>query len=177
MIESAVVLTPLHYAYLIGVIVILAVMVLKKDTPAVCIAFLFILGVSFAYVPACSHRGTVRHSRHTGSPDCRRRVRHYRRPYHQEDTKVLPASDCRHGCVYHWSVSLPTAINYMAGGAGQPTYGAWQNWVVAIFTLVVVHCAEPFCQGIPETGIHSYGYDCRLYLLHVLWHGKLWKCG
>ena len=45
MIESAVVLTPLHYAYLIGVIVILAVMVLKKDTPAVCIAFLFILGL------------------------------------------------------------------------------------------------------------------------------------
>lgn len=38
-------LTPLHYAYLIGVIVILAVMVLKKDTPAVCIAFLFILGL------------------------------------------------------------------------------------------------------------------------------------
>lgn len=30
MIESAVVLTPLHYAYLIGVIVILAVMVLKR---------------------------------------------------------------------------------------------------------------------------------------------------
>lgn len=45
MIESAVVLTPLHYAYLIGVIVILAVMVLKKDTPAVYIAFLFILGL------------------------------------------------------------------------------------------------------------------------------------
>lgn len=45
MIESAVVLTPLHYAYLIGVMVILAVMVLKKDTPAVCIAFLFILGL------------------------------------------------------------------------------------------------------------------------------------
>ena len=45
MIEAAVVLTPLHYAYLIGVIVILAVMVLKKDTPAVCIAFLFILGL------------------------------------------------------------------------------------------------------------------------------------
>lgn len=45
MIESAVVLTPLHYAYLIGVIVILAVIVIKKDTPAVCIAFLFILGL------------------------------------------------------------------------------------------------------------------------------------
>ena len=48
MIESAVVLTPLHYAYLIGVIVILAVMVLKKDTPAVCIAFLFTLFANMA---------------------------------------------------------------------------------------------------------------------------------
>lgn len=45
MIESTVVLTPLHYAYLIGVIVILAVMVMRRDTPAVCIAFLFILGL------------------------------------------------------------------------------------------------------------------------------------
>lgn len=45
MFESAVVLTPLHYTYLIGVIVILAVMILRKDTPAVCIAFLFLLGV------------------------------------------------------------------------------------------------------------------------------------
>lgn len=45
MIESTVVLTPLHYAYLIGVIVILAAMVMRRDTPAVCIAFLFILGL------------------------------------------------------------------------------------------------------------------------------------
>ena len=45
MFDSAVVLTPLHYVYLIGVLVILAVMVLRKDTPAVCIAFLFLLGV------------------------------------------------------------------------------------------------------------------------------------
>ncbi|ENY98483.1 hypothetical protein HMPREF1093_00604 [Hungatella hathewayi 12489931] len=45
MFDSAVVLTPLHYVYLIGVLVILTVMVLRKDTPAVCIAFLFLLGV------------------------------------------------------------------------------------------------------------------------------------
>ena len=45
MIESTIALTPLHYAYLIGVIVILAVMVMRRDTPAVCIAFLFILGL------------------------------------------------------------------------------------------------------------------------------------
>lgn len=45
MIESTAVLTPVHYAYLIGVIVILAAMVMRRDTPAVCIAFLFILGL------------------------------------------------------------------------------------------------------------------------------------
>ena len=45
MIESTIVMTPLQYAYLIGVIVLLAVMVMRRDTPAVCIAFLFILGL------------------------------------------------------------------------------------------------------------------------------------
>lgn len=45
MIESVVALTPLHYVYLIGVIVILTVMVMRRDTPAVCIAFLFLLGL------------------------------------------------------------------------------------------------------------------------------------
>ena len=44
MLETATVLTPLHYIYLIGVIVILAVMICRKDTPLVCIAFLFLLG-------------------------------------------------------------------------------------------------------------------------------------
>ncbi|MFR1832701.1 MAG: citrate transporter [Lachnospiraceae bacterium] len=44
MLETAVVLTPIHYCYLIGVLVILGVMILRKDTPAVCIAFLFLLG-------------------------------------------------------------------------------------------------------------------------------------
>ncbi len=41
----------------------------------------------------------------------------------------------------------PTAINYMAGGAGQPTYGEWQNWVVAIFTLIVVTVLNHFGKG------------------------------
>lgn len=39
------VLTPIHYIYLIGVIVILTVMILRKDTPLVCLAFLFLLGL------------------------------------------------------------------------------------------------------------------------------------
>ena len=40
----------------------------------------------------------------------------------------------------------PVAINYMAGGVGSPTYGSWQNWLVALFTLSVVtvlnHCGK-----------------------------------
>ena len=41
----------------------------------------------------------------------------------------------------------PTAINYMAGGSGQPGYGSWQNWVVAIFTLTVVTVLNHFAKG------------------------------
>lgn len=46
MVSISVVLTPLHYVYLAGVVSILAVMAFKKDTPAVCIAFLFLAGVT-----------------------------------------------------------------------------------------------------------------------------------
>ena len=46
MLETITFLTPLHYLYLIGVVVILGVMILRKDTPAVCIGFLFILGIA-----------------------------------------------------------------------------------------------------------------------------------
>ncbi len=56
----------------------------------------------------------------------------------------------------------PTAINYMAGGAANTydlvvgvkglsealVYGSWQNWVVAIFTLVVVVTLNNFGKGI-----------------------------
>lgn len=42
--ESAVILTPLHFLYLIGVISVLAVMVMRRDTPLVCAVFLFLLG-------------------------------------------------------------------------------------------------------------------------------------
>ena len=41
----------------------------------------------------------------------------------------------------------PTAINYMAGGTSNPNYGSWQNWLVAIFTLVVVTGLNHFAKG------------------------------
>lgn len=46
MLELTTTLTTLHVIYLIGVITILTVMVLRRDTPAVCIAFLFLIGLA-----------------------------------------------------------------------------------------------------------------------------------
>ncbi len=38
----------------------------------------------------------------------------------------------------------PTAINYMAGGVSNPSYGSWQNWTVAFITLTVVTVLNHF---------------------------------
>lgn len=46
MFDSNPVLTPLHYIYLIGVLVILGFMILRKDTPLICLAFLFLIGIA-----------------------------------------------------------------------------------------------------------------------------------
>ena len=42
----------------------------------------------------------------------------------------------------------PTALNYMAGGTGSADYGSWQNWLVAVFTLVVVTVLNHYGKGI-----------------------------
>lgn len=50
----------------------------------------------------------------------------------------------------------PTAVNYMAGGAGKALakdigkmgFGSWQNWTVALITLVVVTLLNHYAKGI-----------------------------
>lgn len=42
----------------------------------------------------------------------------------------------------------PTAVRYMAGGDKSPTYGSWQNWLVAFLTLAVVIGLNHFAKGI-----------------------------
>lgn len=42
----------------------------------------------------------------------------------------------------------PTAISYMAGGNGNPAFGSWQNWLVAIFTLACVTILNHFGKGM-----------------------------
>ena len=42
----------------------------------------------------------------------------------------------------------PTAINYMAGGTSNEHYGAWQNWLVALITLVIVTVLNHYGKGV-----------------------------
>ncbi|SHK81333.1 uracil-xanthine permease family protein [Hespellia stercorisuis] len=44
----------------------------------------------------------------------------------------------------------PTAVKYMAGGAGSENYGSWQNWVVALITLAVVTVLNHCTKGITK---------------------------
>lgn len=44
----------------------------------------------------------------------------------------------------------PTAIKYMAGGAGSPTFGDPKNWLVAIITLVTVIFFNYFTKGVTK---------------------------
>lgn len=46
MTDAIILLTPIHYIYLAGVVLILTTMILRKDTPVVCIAFLFLIGTA-----------------------------------------------------------------------------------------------------------------------------------
>ena len=42
----------------------------------------------------------------------------------------------------------PTAITYMAGGSGNPNFGSWQNWFIAIITLFIVTMCNHFGKGL-----------------------------
>ena len=51
--------------------------------------------------------------------------------------------------VFSIGLSLyPTAINYMAGGTSNEHYGAWQNWLVALITLVIVTVLNHYGKGV-----------------------------
>ena len=41
----------------------------------------------------------------------------------------------------------PTAVRYMAGGSGNPDFGSWQNWLIALITLAVVTGLNHFAKG------------------------------
>ena len=51
----------------------------------------------------------------------------------------------------------PTAVKYMAGGAGQPDFGSWKNWLVAFITLAVVFVLNNFTKGVLKLGAILWG--------------------
>lgn len=70
------------------------------------------------------------------------------RNIYQADPSSFPARWLREPVVFAIGLSLyPTAVNYMAGGAGSADYGSWQNWLVAIITLAVVTGLNHFGKG------------------------------
>lgn len=54
----------------------------------------------------------------------------------------------------------PTAINYMAGGVGSPSYGSWQNWLVALVTLAIVTFLNHYGKGIFKLASILIGIVC-----------------
>lgn len=66
----------------------------------------------------------------------------------------------------------PTAVNYMAGGAGKPLaaeigkmgIGSWQNWLTALITLTIVVGLNHFAKGILKLSSILIGV-CAGYLV------------
>jgi len=51
----------------------------------------------------------------------------------------------------------PTAVKYMAGGAGSEGFGGVQNWIVALVTLIVVIGLQNFGKGVLKLGAILWG--------------------
>ena len=51
----------------------------------------------------------------------------------------------------------PTAVRYMAGGAGSEGFGGLKNWAVALVTLVVVVALQNFGKGVLKLGAILWG--------------------
>ena len=51
----------------------------------------------------------------------------------------------------------PTAIKYIAGGAGSADFGSPKNWFIALLTLVVVIILSHFCKGVLKLGAILFG--------------------
>ncbi len=51
----------------------------------------------------------------------------------------------------------PTAVRYMAGGAGSAGFGGVKNWIIAIITFLVVFILNNFAKGILKLGSLFFG--------------------
>ncbi|MBE9913762.1 purine permease [Paenibacillus donghaensis] len=63
---------------------------------------------------------------------------------------------------------FPTAIKYMAGGAGNPDFGSLKNWSVALITFAVVFCFNYFSRGILQLSSILIGVVAGYILSFIL---------
>ncbi len=60
--------------------------------------------------------------------------------------------------IFTIGVSLyPTAIKYMAGGAGSPIFGSFQSWFVGLITFAIVFGLSNFGKGVVKLGAIFFG--------------------
>ncbi len=60
--------------------------------------------------------------------------------------------------IFTIGVSLyPTAIKYMAGGAGSPIFGSVQSWFVGLVTFAIVFALSNFAKGVMKLGAIFFG--------------------
>src|SRR5699024_5907570 len=62
----------------------------------------------------------------------------------------------------------PTAVKYMAGGAGTEWFGNVKSWVVALVTLAVVVILSNFTKGIFKLGAILFGMIVGYLLSYFL---------
>ena len=63
------------------------------------------------------------------------------------------------------------AINYMAGGASNESYGSWENWLVAIITLCIVTALNHYGKGIWKLASILIGIIAG-YIISLFFVGK-----
>ncbi len=61
-----------------------------------------------------------------------------------------------------------TAVNYMAGGLGSPTFGSTTSWLVSIFTMIVVLVLSHFSKGIFKLASVFFGIIAGYVLAFIL---------
>lgn len=62
----------------------------------------------------------------------------------------------------------PTAVNYMAGGAGSADFGSWKNWLVALVVLIIVTVLNHYGMGIWKLSSILIGMAAGYLLAAVL---------
>jgi uracil-xanthine permease len=63
----------------------------------------------------------------------------------------------------------PVAVKYMAGGAGSPTFGSIQNWVVALATFIIVVGCNYFGNTMIKRAAILIGIICG-YIISLFFH-------